>query len=334
MRLEQIDLDTWASELPSSGFEVFHTAPALRVLEEYTAAEMRLYAGYKGEEVVALLPLFVDRKALGWAALSPPPSMSVSRLGPLIMANSPKQRKQESVNNTFVEMVIEDVDASSVRSLVRMECPLGYDDPRPFAWSDLVVEPRFTYVLDLADSDTDAVLDGFSSGLRREIRDGRELDVTVGVEGIEGAIDVYHDIDDRYGEQDEVFPISESFYRDLLDGLGDRWRAYVARDADGEFLGGITVLYSNDLAYFWQGGARTDRGGVSINSLLHWRIIKDVLEDPPRDSVAGYDLIGANTPRLCRYKAKFGADLAPYYVVESPGIGMAAAKRAYQIVSK
>ncbi|MFC7137880.1 hypothetical protein ACFQRB_18380 [Halobaculum litoreum] len=51
-------------------------------------------------------------------------------------------------------------------------------------------------------------------------------------------------------------------------------------------------------------------------------------------SVDTYDLMGANTERICRYKSKFGADLVPYYTVESEGAGMKAAKTAYRLMSR
>lgn len=46
--------------------------------------------------------------------------------------------------------------------------------------------------------------------------------------------------------------------------------------------------------------------------------------------MTAYDLMGANTERLCRYKSKFGAELVPYFAVETSSPGMKAAKRAYQ----
>jgi len=44
--------------------------------------------------------------------------------------------------------------------------------------------------------------------------------------------------------------------------------------------------------------------------------------------------MGANTERICRYKSKFGAELVPYYTLESEGRGMDAAKAAYRLVSR
>jgi hypothetical protein len=68
--------------------------------------------------------------------------------------------------------------------------------------------------------------------------------------------------------------------------------------------------------------------------LLHWSIISDIAAGDPIESVDKYDLVGANTKRLCEYKAKFGGDLVPYYVVESAGFGMDLAKRAYQVINE
>lgn len=334
MRLEELDLDTWASEFPSSGYEVFHTPDALGVLDDHTDAEMRLYGAYKGDHVVGLVPVFVRENPLGNAALSPPPGMGVPRLGPLVMPMSPKQRKRESVNRRFADLLVEELDAHSQRTLLRMECPRSYADPRPFRWAGLEVDQSFTYVLDVGSASLEDVRGDFSRDLRKEIRSAEDLDVVVEREGIDGAMRIYEDVADRYEEQGETFPLTRAYVRDLVTELDERARIYVARNADGAYQSGIIVLYADDAASFWQGGVRTEYEGVSVNSLVHWRVIEDVVEDPPVDSIRGYDLVGANTPRLCRYKSKFGADLVPYYAVESNGVPMSVAKKAYSLVAR
>lgn len=334
MRLEQVDLPTWERALPPDGFEVYHTADALSVLDRHADGELRLYAAYKGQEVVGLFPAFVEQRGVGRVVFSPPPSLGADRLGPLVMTDSPKRRKREKANSRLVEMVLEDVDAGSPRSLVWIQCPLSYDDPRPFKWSGLDVDTRFTYVLDVEGATPEDLLDGFNRDLRKDVRAGMDLDVTVSVEGIEAAMRVYDHVDDRYGEHGDTIPLSRPLYRDLVEALGDRCRVYVVRDPDGEYLSGATVLYSNDVAMFWQGGVAAYHEGTSVNGVLHWEILRDVLEDPALESITGYDLVGANDPRLSDYKAKFGGDLVPKYTVESTGVGMAVAKRAYRLFAK
>ncbi len=331
MNVERITLPEWESMLPSDGFEVFHTPEALAVLDAHAEGELHLLGARKGEQPLALVPAFVRRSSIGSAVFSPPPGMGVPQLGPLLMPTSPKRRKREKLNREFADAVVDQLVESGSRTLFRMECHAGYDDPRPYLWSDFDVKNAFTYVLDI-DDDTDAILSSFSKSLRREVRDATELPVEIGLEGVDGARAVYEDTRTRYEEQGESFPLEWAYVRDLVEALDERTRVYVARDPDVEFLSGITVLYSNDLAYFWQGGARATYEGTSVNGALHWRIIEDIATDPELAGIRKYDLMGANTERLCRYKAKFSADLVPYYVIESNGPAMTLAKTAYSLL--
>jgi len=335
MRLERLDLEEWDRALPASGFEVFHTPEALAVLDDHADADLRLYGGFKGDQPVALFPAFVSERAVGRAVLSPPPGFAVPQLGPVLMPTSPKRRKREKVNRTFAEALLDELDVGGRFTLFRTVCHADFPDPRPYVWSDLSLSTAFTYRLGI-DDDSDALLQSFSKSLRREIRDARDLDVTVSTEGLDGAEGVFERTRERYAEQGRTFALSWPYVRDLVSSLAkeNRARTYVVRDADGDALSGVVALYSNDVAYYWLGGTRTVHDGVSVNSLLHWRIIEDIVDDPPRPSVGGYDLVGANTARLCRYKSKFGADLVPYYVLESGGPEIDVAKAAYRMVSR
>lgn len=335
MDIRHLSLDEWGDALPSDGFEVFHTPEALSVLDTHTAGDLRLYAGLKGEQPVGLFPAFIQERTLGTAVLSPPPGFGIPRLGPLTMPNSPKRRKQEQVNSTFTEQVLDDLSVGETLTLFRTACPTSYPDPRPFVWSELDLDTRFTYHLDV-DGSPDDMLKATSKSLRREIRDGRDLDVAIDVSETGGLKEIFEQTRNRYQDQARGLSLTWDYVRDLAHELSavDRCRTYVVRDPSGEALTGIVVLYSNDAAYYWLGGTRTTYEGTSLNSLLHWQIVEDIAADNPRETVSTYDLMGANTQRLCRYKSKFGADLVPYYQLESSGPSMRAAKAAYQLVSR
>jgi lipid II:glycine glycyltransferase (peptidoglycan interpeptide bridge formation enzyme) len=194
------------------------------------------------------------------------------------------------------------------------------------------IEPTFTYVIDLEGRTSEDVLRECSKSLRREIRNGDELDLTVTIEDASVADRIYDDMVAHFDAQGEEHPFSRSYVRDLISALDAHCRIYVARTPDGEYLGGIIVLYSADLATFWHGGVRADYESISVNSLLHWRIITDILEDDDLEDIRGYDLFGANTRRLSKYKSKFSGDLVPYFTVESSGPEMTIAKKAYQLL--
>jgi hypothetical protein len=334
MDVTEIDLETWDASLPKSGYEVFHDPAALSVLDEYGDGTLRLMGGFKGEQRVGLFPAFVNERPVGTTVTSPPPSMGVPRLGPIVMPTSPKQRKREAVNKQFVESVVDELGVTGRGSLARIVTGRGYDDPRPLSWAGLDLDARFTYAVDVSDRSTEDVLAAFSRSLRREVRDARDSDVIVETGGTDAARSVYDATVERYEAQDRTFTLSWPYVRDLVTALDDRARVYLARSPEGEFLSGITVLYGPDAAYFWQGGTRTRAADVAVNSLLHWRVITDLIEDDALAGVDAYDLVGANTKRLCDYKGKFAGSLVPYYIAETEGLGMAVAKRAYATVTR
>jgi len=334
MNIERMDLAEWHDGLPNTGFEVFHTASGLAVLDRHAPGDLLCLGGYRGKQLVGMLPVFVRDAGRARVVSSPPPGMAVPHLGPIVMPTSPKQRKREKVNREFTNGVLDALGVESSTTPCRVLGHPDYTDPRPYRWADLSVEPSFTYRLQVGDRSLDEILGSFSRSLRREIRSGEDLDIEIETEGLDGGKTVFRETEARYAEQDEGFGPSWPYVRDVIADLDERSRVYVARDPDGKYLGGVITLFSNDAAYYWLGGARTTHEGVSINSLLHWRIIRDIAEDPPIESVAKYDLVGANTERLCRYKSKFGADLAPSYVIESGGPAMDAAKGAYRLATQ
>ena len=332
MRIEELELSEWGDLLPNEGFSVFHTPEALRAIDKHTTDEMRLLGGFKGQESVGLCPLFIREAPGVRAVLSPPMGYGIQRLGPILMPTSPKQGKREKLNRTFTEKIIESVDSSSPFTLFRISCSTRYTDPRPYGWSGFNIKPAFTYRLDLRSTTPDEVLKSFSKSLRREIRNGDETDISIQTEETAGARRIYEATQSRYTDQGKGFPLSWEFMRDLLEALNDRAQVYTAQSDEEGFLGGIIVLYSNDTAYFWKGGARSSQQNISVNSLLHWRIITDIIDDhQSRESIGYYDLHTANTERIVRYKSKFGGELVPYYQIESTGLPMAISKKVYQM---
>jgi hypothetical protein len=334
MDIRTISVEEWAAEVPGRGTSVFHRPETLGVVERHTSGDLSVFVGYNGDRLVGMLPVSRRDHPLGTVATSPPPGLAIPHQGPMLRPASPKQRKRERLNEEFTTSVLERLDDDSPFSLLRILCDPSHTDPRPFRWAGLDVRTLFTYWLDLGDTTTDDVRSGFSRSLRREIDAADEEAITVDTEGIEGARLVFDDCASRYAEQGRSFSVEWPFVRDLVDALGDRCRAFVSRGPDGEYLGGVIVLYGDDTAHFWLGGVRHSHENVTTNSLLHWEIIRDIVENPEREDVEQYDLFGANTARICEYKAKFGGRLMPYYAVESTGAGMTLAKSAYSLADR
>ncbi len=329
MRIERLELSEWGDVLPEAGFEVFHTPEALGVIDEHTPGELHLLGGFKGQEPVGLFPLHVRSKLGGRLLTSPPLGVGVGRLGPVVMPTSPKQRKKEATNDQFIRAALEEMELDG-RTLVRLSCSPDYGDPRPFKWNGFDITPAFTYRIDTDGKDKEQLLRSFSRDLRNDIRKREEVDVSVRTGGMSDLKRTYDSLKERYNDQEHRLPLKWEFVRDLFDALGDRARVYVAESADGAFISGMLILYSNDTAYFWKGGAKTRRT-VSPNSILHWHVLEDILTDPELESVEQYDLYTANNERLTKYKSKFGGDPSVYYVIESGGAAMTVAKGVYRL---
>jgi lipid II:glycine glycyltransferase (peptidoglycan interpeptide bridge formation enzyme) len=250
------------------------------------------------------------------------------------MPASPKQKKQERLNQKFTDAILDELDLEESRTVLRILCNPRYEDPRPYIWSDLQSSPKFTYRLDLEGKSMDDLMSQFSKSMRYEMRKGEDLDLTVEQGGLDGAKRIHEDVLERFEEQGTESNLTWEYVRDLVTALDDRARVYVARGPDGDYLGGIMTLYSNDTVYYWQGGAAASYENVSVNSVLHHQILTDAVEDPPFDSIETYDLVGANTKRLCSYKAQFGGDLVRYYLAESDDATTKLAKRAYEWIGK
>lgn len=333
MEINEFTLPEWAEALPDTGFDVFHTEEALHVLDRYESGELRLFGGYRGKELVAMLPAFVRELPFANVIVSPPPGLSVPRMGPILMPTSPKRSKQEKVNREFTEAILESLDSSDPLTFFGMVCDPTYTDPRPYEWAGHDVDTRFTYRIELQDRTEDDLLMSFSRDIRTNIRDAEESDVEIQRRGIEAAGQVYDKYRDRLAEQDIHFSTPRNYVQDLVAELDDRARVYVIEGPAGEFLGGQIILYSNGLAYVWIGGTPAYHNNVNMNSLMEWEIIKDILTEPALDSVNWYDLGNASIKHLSRYKSKYDPELVPHYEIKS-GPLMTLAKRTYLSVTQ
>lgn len=330
MRVKRLGLSEWGEVLPSDGTEVFHSPEALRIVDEYTPGELHLLGGFKGQDPAGLLPVHETTRLGGRVLTSPPLGVGISRLGPIVMPSSPKQRKQEAINNDFIRGIIEELDAENPRTLLRFSTSPSYTDPRPFQWNNFDVRPAFTYRISLQDTDSEQLLNSFSRDLRSDIRKQDDVDFSVEVGGFDALREVYDSVKERVQELDQRHPLSWEFVRDLYEALNEQARVYVARSPNGSFISGMIILYSNDSAYCWKGGVKTDRT-VSPNSHIHWRILTDILEDPELEDIWNYDFYTANNERLTRYKSKFGGSPHQYFIIESGGTIMKAAKGLYRV---
>ncbi|MBX0294040.1 GNAT family N-acetyltransferase [Haloarcula nitratireducens] len=298
----------------------FHRFEALEVFAAHSGAEFHPLVGYKGQEEVGLFPLFTLEKGPITTAFSPPPNLKVSYLGPVLLtqpgmkANTVERRRQR-----FISACIDWLDETHAPRYVHVRTAITTPDTRPFDWELFEETPRFTYVVDL-DTGPETLFDRFSRDARSNVREA-EAACSVSLSGRDAARRIIEQVKQRHDEQDIGFPVTPELVDDLYDVLPDgHLRPYVCT-IDGEFAGGSLVLDDGERAYGWQGTVKQDIE-YDINDLLHWEIIRDAAGR----GVRSYDLVGANNPRLSRYKSKFAPTLTRYHSLErsATGFGMMA----------
>ncbi|NHN49809.1 GNAT family N-acetyltransferase [Halostella sp. JP-L12] len=308
------DEDEWDRYVDrSDGTNLFHRYAALEVQAQYTNAELYPLAGFKGQEAVGLFPVFEIRKGPVSAAFSPPPEIRVPYLGPaLLNVDKLKRRKRDRREKRFVENCLDVVDEEIGPKYTHFRTDERFDDLRPFIWNDHDVTPTYTYMVDL-DADEETLQARFSSDARSNIRDGEDADYVIEEEGYEAIEKILEQVRARYEAQDVSFHLPTALVGDLFDRLPDGYVRPYALYVDGDFVGGILALDDGERVYRWQGGVRTDADvDIAPNDLLDWRVMSDARER----GRSHYDLVGADDPRINRYKAKFGPDVEAYHSVE------------------
>lgn len=298
---------------------VCHEFEALHVQAEHSGATLHPLIGFKGQEPVGLFPVFEIRKGFVSTVFSPPPHLRVPYLGPaFVNMGKLKQRKRERRQERFMDGCFEWIESELAPKYSHLRTTTAVTDSRPFTWNDFDVTPEHTYVVDLTPNE-DELLMQFSSDARSNIRGADEDAYDVDVGGDEEIRRIVEQVRRRYESQGVGFEVSEEFVCDLADrAKNGSVRPYTLR-VDDEFVGGILALEYGDTIGRWLGGVRTDTDvNLSTNDLLDWA----VMCDGQSRGLTQYDLVGAATPRINRYKAKFNPTLRTYYTIEGGSWGM------------
>ncbi|WP_408957962.1 lipid II:glycine glycyltransferase FemX [Natrinema sp. 74] len=324
------DLERWNGYVERSPQgTLWHELEALRVQADHADATVHPLIGFKGQEPVGLFPVFEISKQFVTTAFSPPPHLRVPYLGPAFLnMGKLKQRKRERRRQRFMDGCFEWIDEELNPKYGHVRTSTAFEDSRPFKWNAYDATPEYTYAVDLTLSEADLLMT-FSSDARSNIRNADDEVFEIDVGGPEEIRLIHDQVRTRYESQDISFGVPVDFVLDLADeSPNGRVRPYTLR-VDGEFIGGILALEYGDTTGRWIGGVRTDADvDVPTNDLLDWAIMKDGLER----GLETYDLVGADTRRINRYKAKFNPELRTYYGLEYGNWGMRTIASLYDSV--
>jgi len=180
---------------------LFHTREWLRLAAEQSGTELMPCMLYKGSQLVAIYPIFIQHQGPALLALSPPSRAYMLYLGPVIADyESLKQDKKES---TYIQIQQEmDNFIFNIKGCkyARIRSSPGLYDSRPLRWSDYTVEPYYTYRIDLSKG-VDIVWERFDRKLRVEINKAIRDGVTVRIGDKEDLEYIHDSLYARYQQQ-------------------------------------------------------------------------------------------------------------------------------------
>ena len=305
--------------------DAMHQWGALETMAEHTDSTLHPLVGYKGQEPVGIFPVFERRFGPVRTVFSPPPALRVVYLGPaLLNMDKLKQRKAERRHRRFLDGVSEWIEDTIDPTYAHLRTTPGYPDVRPFTWSGHTVSPTYTYHVDITGSESD-VLGRFSRDARSNVTNAADYEVAE--RGIDAIDRVLEQVRGRYESQGVSFDVTTAFVRDLYERTPEGTvRPYTCR-REGSFVGGIVAFEFDGTIARWQGGVKPDDdSGFPTNDVLDWELMLAGREH----GCDTYDLVGADNPRINRYKSKFGPDLVGFYDVERSTLLGSLAARVYK----
>lgn len=305
----------------------FHLRGSLAALASRADADLHPLIGFKGQEPVGIFPVFAVERLGVPMVFSPPPGLLIPYLGPaLLNMEKLKQRKRERRHERFIDGCFEWLDEHLGPHYTHVRSDYRYTDLRPLEWNRMDASLGHTYTVDLS-AGADELLQRFSSDARSNVRDGLPDECTI-EEGGERAIRrIVTQVYRRYESQDKSYGVTPGFVLDLCERLPDGClRAYVCR-VDGRFAGGMITLEDESTIHRWQGGAKHD-AEIPVNDHVDWWIMREAMDR----GISSYDLVGADSRRLNRYKAKFDPELRTYHETERAGPAMRLVRTVYTAV--
>jgi hypothetical protein len=318
--------------LSSSYGTIFHTVSWLRLAQEQTKAEFLPLMVYKRNQLIAIYPIFIQKKGMTKVALSPPSRSYMLYLGPVIAEyDSLKQDKKESRYIQIQEEIDKYIFETKKCNYSRIRSSPGLYDSRPLRWAGYTVDPYYLYRIDLTKG-IENVWEQFDKKVRVEINKAVREGVTVRTGNKEDLEFIHNLLYNRYIQQG----IQPKDYKKYLLAIYNKFypanlKIFVA-EYNGQRIGGSILLCFKKILYGWVGMPKTDLSGISPNDLLNWEAIKWA----QKNGLEYYELMDAgDDPRLRHFKSKYNPDLVIWYsATKYSSIAYQAGEKLFNFIRK
>lgn len=295
----------------SSNGTIFHSSAWLKAAENHAKMKLLPVVVSKGNHVVCLLPLFQGKKYGFRLLMSPPFLCAIPYLGPAFLIQSSNRYNYEQTYIEIIDEITHFAEKNIGFDYLRIVHPPDVIDMRPYTWKKYQVHPRYTYIFDLT-AKTGELYNHFHSTTKNAVKKAlTNQDIVISGDK-KYAQDVLTLVRKRFEAKKIRFQISDRYFQQLMNSsLSDNIECIGVIHNDRIVAGDITITDKNN-AYAWIGSVSRDGNYPGVGELVLWEKIKEY-------AVRGYltyDIIGANRRDIRKHKAKYGARLVDYYVVQ------------------
>ena len=319
--------DEFISE--SSNGTIFHRFEWLKAAEEHSKMKLLPVAVYKGNTVVSLVPFFKSKKYGLRILLSPPNSCGIPFLGPVLNIPASNRYKYEQTYIDTIDHMIQFLEDKIGFDFLRIVHTPDIVDMRSYNWKKYYVQPSYTYSFNLT-ADKESIYNGFHSSTKNALKKAMSNKEIVISKDKKYSSEILSLVDKRYKTQNRKFKVNKYYFEKLMSSsLSDCIESIAIVHNECTIAGDITLTDRKN-AYAWVGSVNRDVSLPGVGELVLWEKIKEYIDR----GFSAYDIVGANTRHLRKHKAKYGAKLVSYFVVQKSSMRGSIALKAMDMIGK
>lgn len=246
-------------------------------------------------------PFYEEKRGLFHVITLPP---LTHRLGPwLDLGDATKSARRYELEKDLTVALLEQLPPHDI---LQVNCHSGITNMLPFVWAGFEESARYTYVIDLAQSETE-LWDALRENIRRESRKARKQ---LKIETIDDVNECIRLIGKTYARQGNPNPFDSPAMRRLDKAAAERGRRemLVARDEKGAIHAAIYLVWDATTTYYLAGGADPELRTSGAHSLLIW---ESLIRSKARSTE--FDMTGSMVESIERFFRAFGGQQRIYF---------------------
>lgn len=239
----------------------------------------------------------------GWFHVIELPPLT-HRLGPwLDLGDAVKRTRRYEVEKELTSALLEQLPPYDI---LQIHCHGNITNVLPFLWHGFEATPRYTYVIDLTQSE-EALWGALRENIRREIRKARRQLTIESSTDVAACIRLIGESHARRGSPNRFD--SPAMYRlDAACRQRGRREILIARDARGAIHAALYLIWDNQTTYYLAGGVAPELRTSGAHSLLVWEAIAR-----SKSRSVTFDLTGSMDQGIERFFRAFGGQQRLYF---------------------